>query len=161
MPRSRSNENDTEESITSGTGPAYAVAGYGAADTNGVHCSAFNEFCFFCTYQKNADAVGSEADLYGNLVEMAENLATLKREPPAIAHHISTAYKSTVQHYVPDKPNWSVASILRHLLYSNTFETMFEDGVTSMFTSLIARQNSALVDTTSGQVIEDNRYVYL
>jgi len=118
MPRSRAENHGAEESITSGTGPAYAVAGYGAADTNGVHCSAFDEFCFFCTYQKNSDAVGnSEADLYGNLVEMADNLTKLRREPSAIAHHISAAYKSTVQHYVPDNPSWSVASILRHLLY--------------------------------------------
>jgi hypothetical protein len=157
---SNEDEDGSQGRITCTTGPAYAVGGYGLTDTNGVHCSAVDEFCFFCTYEKNTDAVGSDADLYGNLVELAETMTGLKREPVAIAHHIAAAYRRTVQGHVPGQPNWSVDSVLRHLLYSGSFNPMFEAGVTAMFTSLIARQNSALVDTSTNIVIEDNRRAF-
>jgi hypothetical protein len=146
------NEAEEEVRITSTVGPAYAVDGYATKGSTGVHCSASDEYCFFCTYQANADAVGTDADLYGNLVDMAKAMSASRKEPTAIAYHVSRAYIETVKPHIPGTPSWSTESILRHLLYSNSFPAVFEDGVTSMFTSLIARQNSALVDTTTNQV---------
>jgi hypothetical protein len=58
-------DEEAEEQITSTVGPAYAVDGYATTSSTGVHCSASNDWCFFCAYQTNADAVGTDADLYG------------------------------------------------------------------------------------------------
>lgn len=136
---------------------AYITAGPAVEDEPGLHCSMFpNEFCFFCSYERNSDANGSDGDLYSSLVSMVEHLAGLRREPSAIVCHVYDAYEETVRQHVPDTPQWHRPSILRHLLYSGQFEAITDGTVGQMLTSLIARQNRSLIDVNTDLVIEEN-----
>jgi hypothetical protein len=150
----QASEGRAEQVVT--LGPAYPIAGPDGA-AGGGNCSMFpDEFCFFCQYESDAEAVGTDCDLYGNLMNLVKHLSNLHREPAAIAVHLMDAYEKQVRHHVPDTPAWSRASILRHIIYNNANKAVFDDTVTSMLTALLARQNAALVDTTTGQVVEEH-----
>jgi hypothetical protein len=95
--------------------------------------------------------------LYGNLTNLVSHLSGLHREPAAIAHHLEQAYESQVRHHVPGTPEWSRASILRHIMHGNAFKSVFDDSITSMLTALITKQNKSLVDTTSDLVVDEHR----
>ena len=141
--------------------PAYSTGGPNVLVQEGVHCSMFpDEFCFFCAYEKNTETQGSEADLYSSLVDLVQHQSDLKREPAAIAQHIFSQYNSAVRPHVPNQPVWTRASITRHIIYGGQFTAIFDTSISAMFTSLIARQNAALVDAVTGTVIEDNRKAF-
>lgn len=139
---------------------AYAMAGTGPTD-NGVHCSQFpGVFCFFCSYERNPNSTSSEQDLYSSISDMVQHMSTMKREPAAIAAHVYKAYEETVRHVVSGNPEWTRASILRHILYNGQFEEVFDTSVCNMLSSIIVRQNNTLVDSASGAVIEENRKAF-
>lgn len=141
--------------------PAYVSSGPDVVVGPGVHCSMHPEdFCFFCMYEKNTDASSAQVDLYGALCDMVRHMADLKREPSAIARHVATSYTQTVQLHVEGRPDWTVRSITRHIMYAGQFNDVFDTSVGAMFTALIARQNAMLVDATTGAVIEENRRAF-
>tara|TARA_B110000858_G_C17749679_1_gene449062 strand:+ start:396 stop:947 length:552 start_codon:yes stop_codon:yes gene_type:complete len=141
--------------------PAYVTGGAGITETKGMHCSAFpKEFCFFCTYERNASATGTESDLYGSLSDMVAHLADMSREPSAIAIHVFDAYETTVRHHIEGSPSWTKKSILRHIMYSGQFSQIVDTSVGHMLNALIARQNDALVDAATNTVIEENRKAF-
>ena len=141
--------------------PAYMTGGPSITETNGMHCSAWpDEFCFFCKFERNVDASGTESDLYGSLSDMVEHLASMKREPSAIACHVYDAYEVTVRCHIEDKPAWSKKSILRHIMYSGQFSQIVDTSVGHMLNALIARQNATLVDAATNIVIEENRKAF-
>lgn len=142
------------------TTSAYKTRGPNGADSKGVHCSCYDEFCFFCSYEQNPNAAGTEADLYGSLVDMVQHLAGLKREPCAIVNHVHDAYEENVRQHIPNQPDWSKDSIHRHLMYSGQFELIHETSVGQMLTALVARQNATLVDVSTNLVIEDHRKAF-
>lgn len=139
---------------------AYAVGGHAQPHERALPCSAVNDFCFFCEFEGNANAVGTDTDLYGHLVELATHLSNLHREAAHIANHLHEVYTSTIQMHIEDQPSWSRASIIRHLTHSGQFKMVFDTSVTHMFTALIAKQNTDLCDVATGQVIEDNRKAF-
>jgi hypothetical protein len=139
---------------------AYSIGGHRAKPTPPVACSAVDEFCFFCEYEGNPKAVGEDTDLYGNLADLATHLSGLHREASQIANHLYEVYSSTIQMHIEEQPEWSRASIIRHLTNSGQFKTVFDTGVTQMFTSLIGKQNADMCDASTGQVIEENRKAF-
>ena len=144
--------------------PAYETDGAtGELTTRGLHCSSYpNEFCFFCAYERNTDATSNEVDLYGSLSDLATHLSDLGIEPAAIAQHVYAQYESSVRMHVADKPEWTLKSITRHLLYnSGTTTGVFDTAITNMFTSLIARQNATLVDKSTNMVVEEHRKAFV
>ena len=147
-------ENDTT------TVAVYSPGGHADKDERALPCSAVDEFCFFCEFEGNPQAIGTDIDLYGNLVDLATHLGGLHREAAHIANHLYDVYESTVRMHIDDQPLWTRASIIRHLTNSGQFTKVFDTGVTHMFTALIARQNSDLCDQSTGQVIEDNRKAF-
>jgi hypothetical protein len=150
------------EDVNSGdvTMAAYAMGGHTTPNDRALPCSAVDEFCFFCEFEGNASAVGTDTDLYGHLVELAKHLSGLGREAAHIANHVHEVYCGTVQMHIENQPDWSRASIIRHLTHSGQFKTVFDTSVTHMFTALIAKQNTDLCDAATGQVIEDNRKAF-
>lgn len=144
--------------------PAYETDGAtGELTTRGLHCSSYpNEFCFFCAYERNTDATSNEVDLYGSLSDLATHLSELGREPAAIAQHVFAQYESSVRMHVADKPEWTLKSITRHLLYNSGATTgVFDTAITNMFTALIARQNATLIDKSTNMVVEDHRKAFV
>lgn len=136
---------------------AYATAG---GEQEGIHCSQYpDEFCFFCSFEFNTDAPKTEKDLYGSLTDMVEHMAAMKREPAAIAAHVHEAYNHTVRHVIPGEPDWTKASILRHILHNGQFEQVFDTSVANMLNAIIMRQNEGLVDS-SGAIVEENRKAF-
>jgi len=123
-------------------------------------CSASSDFCFFCEFEGNPNAIGTDTNLYGNLVDLANHLGSMHREASAIANHLYDVYSGTIQMHIEDQPIWSRESIVRHLMNSGQFKEVFDTSVNHMFTSLIARQNAELCDASTGQVIEDNRRAF-
>tara|TARA_B100000795_G_scaffold237649_1_gene198384 strand:- start:745 stop:1008 length:264 start_codon:yes stop_codon:yes gene_type:complete len=82
-------EGETPGYCAAATAPAYSTAGPSVADAPGIHCSMFpNQFCFFCNYETNTDASGTEQDLYGSLADMVRHMAAMNREPSAIVSHV-------------------------------------------------------------------------
>jgi|TARA_B110000967_G_C18749520_1_gene492069 hypothetical protein len=142
------------------TAAAYAVGGHSSRKTQPMPCSAVDEFCFFCEFEGNPKAVGSDTDLYGNLVDLATHLGSLHREAAHIANHLYEIYGSSIQMHIENQPEWTRESIIRHITNSGQFKTVFDTGVTHMFTNLIAKQNADLCDISTGMVIEDNRRAF-
>jgi hypothetical protein len=154
-------DNDGAETCRTLCVPAYATGGPNIQDTSGMHCSAFADtFCFFCKFERNSDASGTESDLYGSLADMVDHLAEMNREPSAIVCHVHDAYEVTVRQHIEGRPEWTKTSILRHIMYSGQFERIVDTSVGQMLTSLIARQNASLVDKATNVVIEENRRAF-
>ena len=151
-------DNGSEEDVT--TMAVYNVAGCGVSQGKVLPCSAVDEFCFFCEFEANPKAVGTDTDLYGNLVDLANHLGSLHREPAHIANHLHDVYGSTIQMHIDNQPDWSRAAIVRHLTNNGQFKAVFDTSVSQMFTALIAKQNADLCDMSTGQVIEDNRKAF-
>lgn len=151
------------ESCSGVYGAAYALGG-ASGDRSGPQCSAHpDDFCFFCAYEKDPNAEsGSAADLYGSLVDLVHSMQRQRKEFPAIVDAVSVAYEAQIRAHVHDpkfgaEPDWSVASIERHLTYSSQFEAVFDGAVTQVFHALIDRQNRGVLDGVTGEVIEERR----
>ena len=135
-----------------------------AAASGGPQCSQYpDQFCFFCAYEKDPNAEsGSAADLYGGLVDLVHSMNRQKKEFPAIVDAIRVAYERQIRPYTDDpmfgqSPEWTQASIERHLTFSNQFAPVFDASVTQVFHSIVAAQNRTLMDAVTGHVIEENR----
>lgn len=130
----------------------------------GPQCSEHpDQFCFFCAYERDPNSEsGTSADLYGSLVDLVESMQRQKKEFPAIVDAVSVAYEGQIRPHVHDvdfgkAPEWTTASIERHLTFSNQFGQVFDSAVTQVFHALISRQNDCVMDATTGHVIEENR----
>lgn len=134
------------------------------ATGGGPQCSEHpGDFCFFCAYEKDPNAeAGSAADLYGSLTDLVRSMERQRKEFPAIVDAVSAAYEGQIRPHVHDPefgaaPEWSPASIERHLTFSSQFEGVFDNAVTQVFHALIDKQNNTVVDGVTGHVIEERR----
>lgn len=153
-------DHESMAGITTSYGPAYGMS---ASSTAGPQCSAHQEFCFFCAYERDPGAdSGSTGDLYGSLSDMVQSMVQSGKEFHAIVHAVFTAYRDQIQRHIEDpeygmSPAWSKESVSRHLTYSSQFKGLFECNVRHIFQSLITAHNSTLIDKSSGEVVEEHR----
>lgn len=145
--------------------PAYNFEPANAdAKLSGPQCSAHSEdFCFFCAYERDPNAEhGSTSDLYASLTGLVETMTAQSREFPAIVSAVHGAYESQIKQLIDDPtfghaPTWSKRAISRHLMYSNQFKSVFQEGVTQIFHSLVDSHNRHMKDAATGQIIESER----
>ena len=145
----------------SGTLPAYGLDPSTVVDA--PQCSASGEFCFLCQFE--ADAHGN--DLYTSITDLIDHMAQHSRELPAIVKQVSNVYNDTVRDSVrfehPDtgevieRPEWSMTSIRRHLLFSTQFSALFDQIVRHILHSVVVRHNATLLDAETGDPIEEKR----
>ncbi|MBN23102.1 MAG: hypothetical protein CL678_17585 [Bdellovibrionaceae bacterium] len=135
--------------------PAYRLCGTGA----GPQCAASGAFCFFCAFSESP--AGSERGLVEDLKELVRQLNTERKEIEVIAEAVYHAYNDMVRDEVEwtapngkvyEKPEWTVATIQKHLLFSTEFEELFENGVDQIFHSLIYRLNDRAINAADKSV---------
>lgn len=143
--------------------PAYAAWGHETNDNKSpydCHCAGFNEFCFFCEYQNGGCPDDTGADLRQDLAEMAHGMLQNKKEPRVVAKAVSKAYLESIKPYVDfidgsgmrvASPEWSLASIERHLMFSTEFTTVFTSWLERSHQAMLVRLGSTLV-TTEGRI---------
>ena len=130
--------------------PAYAVEAWLTGEAGiGPQCSATNEFCFLCEFSEHNES-GSIKDLKA-LIRL---LVSQKKELPTIINTVQEAYRENIQRDVRCQtctgkelvaPDWSRASISRHLVYSTEFPELFTNVVTQIYQSLIMKLNTEVV----------------
>jgi len=135
--------------------PAYAVdAWLTGAPGAGPQCSAGGEFCFFCAFSETTDG-GHVKDLKALVALMVGQ----RKELGVVVNAVQEAYRDNIRPDVVAKgptglmlqqPDWSKASISRHLIYSTEFPALFDAVVTQIHQSLIMKLNAAAV--TDGEV---------
>lgn len=146
---------------TTAFAPAYGLAG--RSSSAGPQCSAHDEFCFFCSFEKDPHSErGSTADLYGSLIDLVRAMNADGKEFPSLVSAVREAYEEQIRPHVShphygDGPAWSEQSISRHLMFSTQFSGVFRTGVTQIFHSLVSSHNEHLMDACTGQVIESER----
>lgn len=158
------NDEGQEKQLTGTTEAIYNVTGVipeVSGERPGLHCSNTNDFCFFCMYESDPSSVGTDADLYGSLTSLVSRLTSLGREQACIAYHVRDAYDEQVRQHVPNTPEWTTASIVRHLTFSSSSTDLFDASTENMLKALIAHQNTTLIDKSTQLLIEENRRAFL
>lgn len=156
---SKRKHTDDEED---GGEPAYAITGNGS----GPSCSCYPaDFCFLCSFSSLACG---DTDYVEEIEALVTQLAKEKRELPIIARAVSRAYREGPQQWVVwdnpltkcqvARPDWSKASISRHLLYSGRFRQLFNRTVSFVFERLIHTEQSTVMDPRTGRVRQDQKY---
>lgn len=153
-----------EDSLYVEGAPAYDVSG----SQRGPSCSGHPDFCYFCAFQEASDACeDGEEDDCGALKGLVRSLAEQGKELPVIVNQVYALYDKHIRpnttHTNPktnkalSKPEWSRASIQRHLTFSTEFGCLFDRVVEQIFHGLITLQNAVVVEKNTGQVIEERR----
>jgi len=137
--------------------PAYALS----ADSAGPQCSASTDFCLFCEFAN--DGIVSE------MKTLVHTLAADGKELPVITEALRRAYEDGVREETEwsppgcppvHAPEWTTASIRRHLLYSTEFSELFDVAIVQMFHSIIERQNASMIDSSTNMVVEEHRAAF-
>lgn len=138
-----------------------ALYGVEAKD-GGPQCSASNDFCFLCRFERGSTDLGTPTDLYGGLVELINTLGEQRRELDHIVTVVYNHYEKYIRKYVKythedtgvdiSEPAWVRASIRRHLLYSSQFRSLFHITIEQMYHSIFTKQNQNMIDAATGHV---------
>lgn len=130
--------------------------------TDAPQCSGSTDFCFLCEY---SEGVAGDADVVGELKTLAKALASEGKEVPVIVAALQDAYNETARDLVEwtapngtvvERPEWTVASINRHILFSTELN-VFGNAVDQILHSVIYTLNNTLVDISTGLIIEEHR----
>lgn len=126
--------------------------------TMNLSCSCSTDFCYLCSY---IDSPRGPQSL--DLNEHIKILISEGKEIHAVAKAVKEIYDKEIRaDCVDDKgnnnPNWSMRSIIRHLLHSN--KTIFESYTESVLQHLIVRQSQSIVDD-DGRVDTEERKALL
>jgi hypothetical protein len=125
-------------------------------------CSQSSDFCFLCEY---ATTGNGDSDVVGDMKALARAMAEDGKEVPTIVAAVSEMYAEQARDFVQwkqpsgiilDKPEWSDASITRHLLFGAQ-SPIFDNAVDQIFTSIILNLNNSLLDKENGLVVEEHR----
>lgn len=138
--------------------PLYGVD----AVDGGPQCSASNDFCFMCHFERDPSVINTPADLYGSLVDLINNLGDQNKELDYIVNKVYQNYDEFIKQHISylhpetcitiENPVWVKPSIRRHLLYSAQFRSLFHITIEQMFHSILSKQNANMVDSSSGQI---------
>lgn len=109
--------------------------------------------------------MAGDADVVGELKTLAKALASEGKEVPVIVAALQDAYNETARDLVewsaPNgtvvvRPEWTVASINRHILFSTELN-VFGNAVDQILHSVIYTLNNTLVDNSTGMIVEEHR----
>jgi hypothetical protein len=130
--------------------PAYAVeAWHNGQRGAGPQCSSAGEFCFFCEFAET-----EECGHVGNLKAQIKLLVGQRKELSVIVAAVQAAYRENVRQDVEVRgptgvplvhPDWSRASISRHMLFSTEFPAIFENVVVQIHQSIIMQLNKTAI----------------
>jgi hypothetical protein len=170
-------ENDDEVVIDAG--PAYNPSAWRTHENSGPQCSQSREFCYLCTHtphppgEEFLDEDGEPIpDFYTMIVNVIQTLVAEResdgtREIAVIVNAIYNMYEDEVRQDVKydhpitgallDRPEWSKASIERHILYSGICPELHDTLVDHIFNSVIDAQNKVLMNKGTGRVVEEER----
>ena len=113
-----------------------------------MSCSSSKGFCFFCQYVS-----GDEASESAELRAHVRTLIGEQKEPAMIASSVKRIYDQQIKHLVTgtvrgqevSSPEWSEASITRHILTSGEFPGIFTAVQRRLYQSIILRQQRHIV----------------
>lgn len=145
-------------------GPAYNVSAWRTHGKGGAQCSQSREFCYLCSFAPSEE----EDDCYTAVCNVIRTLVSEQpREMRFIVQSVHQMYEQeirpdlTYEHPVTRAiiagPEWSMASIERHILYSGMCPEVHDNVVDHIFQSIIHAQNKTLVDNDTQRVIEEER----
>jgi hypothetical protein len=131
-----------------------------ANTSQNLSCSSFpHEFCYLCSYMDRPLPGATEMTMRDHV----EALVAEEKELQTITHAVQKIYNSTCRSHCKDAkgnvgPEWSTASITRHLLH--THEAVFNRYTESILQHLVCKQASRIVDV-DGHVADDERKALL
>lgn len=123
-----------------------------------LSCSCSTDFCYLCSY---IDSPRGPQSL--DLNEHIKLLIAEGKEIHSVAKAVKDIYDKEIRADCVDdngntNPNWSIRSIIRHLLHSN--KSIFESYTESVLQHLIVRQSQSIVDE-EGRVDGEERKALL
>lgn len=160
MPKRARDEEDDEAAA-----PAYNI-GTSQGAAAGPSCSAHpHDFCFLCEFSK-LDC--GDTNYVQEIEDLVTQLAREKKELPVIARAVSRAYREGAQQFVQwenprtgatvDRPAWSIEAISRHLLFSKTWEPLFQRTLGFVFERIIHEEQSRVVNPATGAIKQEMKY---
>lgn len=144
-------------------GPAYSFQPGASA---GSSCSGSPDFCFLCEFSGSggaAEPIVGDASLTEQIRGLVHHLASEHKELPTIVEAVSRVYQDEIRELVQwvtpsnttvRNPDWTRASITRHLLYSSEFN-LFTESVENIFHSIILAEQAVVMDPQTGGVHQD------
>ena len=130
-----------------------------AANKN-LSCSSFpGEFCYLCSYMDRPLPGAEEMTMRDHV----ETLVGEEKELQTIVSAVQKIYNSSCRNHCKDcngnvGPEWSTASITRHLLHTHV--AVFNRYTESILQHLVCKQASRIVDL-DGHVADDERKALL
>ena len=137
-------DDDGEEDLM----PLYSYYRGEETEQYNLACSSSKGFCFFCQYVS-----GDEASESAELRAHVRTLIAEEKEPATIASSVKRIYDQQIKHLVTGTvrgeevsgPEWSEASITRHILTSGEFPNIFNAVQRRLYQSIILRQQRHIV----------------
>lgn len=146
------------------TEPIYAVSAWqrDAAGRHAKQCSMTGEWCFLCEHED--DGEGNEVH---ELKSQIKILARAGKELPTIVRAVKEEYDQNLKHRTISKhpitnaiikhPEWTTSSIETHLVYARFAPEIFRNVLDDQFKSQIMLLASKMVDSTTGDIVEETR----
>lgn len=143
--------------------PAYPLNPQQLAKGAVPQCCASDDFCFLCEY--SATGTPGDGDVVGEMISIARGMADQGKDVHRIASTLLETYESSardiVQWHAPNgsvvnRPEWTIASITRHVLFSSEIG-VFKNAIGQILHTVIYNINSNLIDAKTGLVIEEQR----
>lgn len=115
-------------------------------------CSGHKEFCFFCQFGPQPN--NSELDMASELRDIVRQMSGNHCEISQIAKRVKTVYDKDVRESIVyendddeviEAPDWSIASITRHILHSAEF-SLFSSMLDSCFQSILMNLQSQIFE---------------
>lgn len=122
------------------------------SSNNFRNCSGHKEFCFFCQFGPQSSR--SDIDMASELREIVRSMAGNHCEVSQIAKRVATVYEDEVRASIvyenddgeiEEAPEWSIASITRHILHSSEF-SLFSTILDSAFQNILMNLQSNMFD---------------
>lgn len=131
-----------------------------STSAKGPQCSESSDFCFFCSFCEPDNPENEGAALWDVVRELAESNKDLTVVVQTIYDIYRRFIRDTISWKKPSadavtevqSPEWTRASISRHLMFSNEFPQLFDGAIQNIFKSLIVLQNNSVIDTYTGEV---------
>jgi len=114
------------------------------------NCSGHSEFCFFCQF--GPQTTNTKTDMASELRDIVRSMAGNHCEVSQIARRVLTVYEEDVRQTIVyetedndiiQAPEWSLASITRHILHSAEF-SLFAGILDSCFQSILMNLQSGI-----------------
>lgn len=141
-------------------GPAYE---YCPNHNAGLSCASHKDFCYLCEFSRHD--VG-DTNYVEELRQLALQLGAEHKELPVVVKAVSRAYDEGAKQFVvwenPDTkeiiehPEWSRASITRHLLHCVEFG-FYDDTITYILQKLIATEQQTVLNPVDNTVIDEQK----